>query len=413
MKKLYIKTLFYLFAIGYSLSTEAQYAWTQKTSFPGNGRTGASCFSIGHYGYVGCGSTASSSSSFTDWWRWDKNTNTWSQITSYPGAAQFGCSYFAIGNKGYAGLGIKGSTKATDLWSYDTTSNTWTQMATFPGVGRYSAFAFVIGTNAYICCGNPGAPPYRADCWKYNSVNNTWTQIADYPNTGIETNLVYSIGKYGYAGCGGNGSANTNTMYKYDTTSNTWTAIAYVPTNGSGLLCPSNFVLQDTAYSVSGGAYFSSDYINTNYTYNPNTNTWGTAARFPGIARYYSVGFSIGNFGYVTTGNDTLGNLLADLWQYGPVSTEGINEISAGVVSMDVFPNPSSGMVNFSYSNLSSGNAKLVITDALGRTVSTYNIGGKKGKLSADESQLSNGVYFYQLNSNGVVLTTGKLLIEK
>jgi N-acetylneuraminic acid mutarotase len=412
MEKIQFKTLVCIIALAYSYSIDAQYTWTQKTSFPGSAGTAAACFSIGHYGYVGCGSTGSSSSTFTDWWRWNKNTNTWDSIAAYPGAAQYGCTYFAIGSKGYVGLGINGSLKATDLWSYDTTTNAWTQMATFPGVGRYSAFAFVIGTNAYLCCGNPGAPPYRTDCWKYNSLSNTWTQIATYPASGVETNLVYSIGKYGYAGCGGNGSTGVNGMYQYDTTLNTWTAIASVPVPGNGLYCPTNFVLNDTAYSISGRNN-SGNYIPTVFNYNPSTNSWAVQANFPGTARYYGVGFSIGNFGYVVTGNDSLSTLLSDLWQYGPGETEGINTIKNDNINVNVYPNPTNGVVNITYANLSAENAQLVITDVLGRTLSQYNIIGKQGKLSIDESLLNSGVYFYRVNSNGVSLISGKLLIEK
>jgi N-acetylneuraminic acid mutarotase len=431
MKKLQLKTLVCIIALAFSFTAQAQYTWTQKANFPGAARTSAACFSIGHYGYVGCGSIELRSENYSDWWKWDQSSNRWSAIASYPGAAQLGCTYFAIGNKGYCGLGISVPGTATDFWSYDPVTDTWTAMAPFPGEGRYSAFAFVIGTNAYVICGNPGSPTYLTDCWKYNSLTNTWSAIADYPVYGLETNLVYSIGEYGYAGCGGTGSTNTDVMYKYDTGANTWTAIASVPVDTrSGLLCPANFVLADTAYSVSGGGEMYSDFINTTFSYNPYTNSWGYGETFPGIRRWYAVGFNIGKDGYVVTGNDSTGTPLADLWQYAPgchriceeavnsgerVNTilEGVNTVNADNVNLKVYPNPSNGTVNFSYGNLTSGTARLLITDVLGRTVSAYTLQGSQGNLRIDESQLSNGTYIYQVTSNGGILNTGKLLIQK
>jgi N-acetylneuraminic acid mutarotase len=169
MKKQTIKIISCLTFFTTSFYAQAQYVWTQMAGFPGAARSNASCFSIGHYGYVGCGQ---GSSFYSDWWRWDQNTNSWTQIASYPGAGQNGCTYFVIAGKAYVGLGTNGSVQ-TDLWSYDTATNSWSQMASFPGAARYGAYSFVIGSNAYMCGGNPGGPPYYTDCWKYNSVNNT------------------------------------------------------------------------------------------------------------------------------------------------------------------------------------------------------------------------------------------------
>jgi Secretion system C-terminal sorting domain/Galactose oxidase, central domain len=243
-------------------------------------------------------------------------------------------------------------------------------------------------------------------------LNNTWTQIANYPVSGIETNLVYSIGSYGYAGCGGDGSTNTNIMYKYDTTTNTWTSIASVPVAGGGLRAPSSFVLNDTAYSVSGQNN-SLQFIRSVFNYNSITNTWGALANFPDSASWLGVGFSIGNCGYVTTGTDSLGSYLSYLWQYGPNSKTGVSEIKNNICNVNIFPNPSNGIFNLSYSNLNAINPQLIITDVLGRTISDYTVPGKQGKLAIDESQLSSGIYFYRVNSNEGLLASGKFVIEK
>lgn len=49
-------------------------------------------------------------------------------------------------------------------------------------------------------------------------------------------------------------------------------------------------------------------------------NSWVQRADFPGTARLSATGFFIGSKGYVGTGEDSTGNLLADFWEYDPSS---------------------------------------------------------------------------------------------
>ncbi len=48
------------------------------------------------------------------------------------------------------------------------------------------------------------------------------------------------------------------------------------------------------------------------------TGTWSAKADVPGTARFSAVGFTIGNKGYITTGND--GVYRKDTWQYDPLT---------------------------------------------------------------------------------------------
>lgn len=70
-------------------------------------------------------------------------------------------------------------------------------------------------------------------------------------------------------------------------------------------------------------------------------NTWIQRANFPGVARVSAVGFSIGSKGYVGTGQDTAGNLLADFWEYNP-STNTWTQLA------DFAGSPRRGAVGFS-----------------------------------------------------------------
>ncbi len=386
-------------------TSNAQYGWTQKANFPGAARTGAACFSIGHYGYVGCGNN--SSASFNDWWRWNQDSNTWMQITSYPGAGLQGCISFSINGYGYVGLGIT-STTETDFWRYDTSNNSWTQMATFPGTPRYGTRSFVIGTNAYIVGGNSGGPPYLYDCWRYNSLTNTWTQMTSFPLSGYAPVLTFTIGSYGYAGCGGSGGFGTliNSMYQYDTTSNSWTAIASVPST-AGLGDPACFVMADTAYSVSGFTN-TDEYFHEVFSYNSSTNVWNTFSNFLGMPRKWGKGFSIGNKGYVSTGQDSTGAYHADLWQYAPINTSGIIDISNSN-SILTYPNPAKDEIYIQLNGNEKAEMLELYTITGQRVVSTQlSVGSNNKIMGIKTTGLDAGVYFLK-----VQMQDGSTMVKK
>lgn len=52
------------------------------------------------------------------------------------------------------------------------------------------------------------------------------------------------------------------------------------------------------------------------WKYDPSTNSWSQIADFGGTARYGAVGFAIDSFGYVGTGWD--GTYTKDFWSYNP-----------------------------------------------------------------------------------------------
>jgi N-acetylneuraminic acid mutarotase len=56
------------------------------------------------------------------------------------------------------------------------------------------------------------------------------------------------------------------------------------------------------------------------WRYDPSINAWSQKADLPGASREYGVGFSINNYGYVGTGDPASGDNLDDFWQYDPVS---------------------------------------------------------------------------------------------
>jgi N-acetylneuraminic acid mutarotase len=91
----------------------------------------------------------------------------------------------------------------------------------------------------------------------------------------------------------------------------------------------------------------------------------------------------------------------------------GVQSIEASSFDLKIYPNPSNGIFNLTYSNLSTENAQFIITDVLGRTISEFTLQGNQNKMNIDASQLASGIYFYRVNSKQGLLTSGKIVIER
>lgn len=80
-------------------------------------------------------------------------------------------------------------------------------------------------------------------------------------------------------------------------------------------------------------------------------------------------------------------------------------------VSMSLFPNPSNGVINFSFEAKESGRVAIDITDLSGRVVKEIyndNVSGMQ-TITANLNELSNGMYVARVTSNGV--STGQRIV--
>ena len=86
-----------------------------------------------------------------------------------------------------------------------------------------------------------------------------------------------------------------------------------------------SFVIGDYAY-VSTGYNSSGKRLNDLWQYDPQKDEWNQKANFPGVPRNSAIGLTIGNIGYLGTGYDGK-NILKDFWSYDP-STNNWNQKS-------------------------------------------------------------------------------------
>jgi len=320
LKKIF-QCLTYLLLFSFNL--QGQPAWTQKANFPGGPIAATVGFSIGHYGFIGCGTNLpiwNLAGATSDFWRWDAYTNTWTKIANYPGGSMEMGIGFTIEGKGFIGFGWNGA-GIKNLYSYDTVTNAWTQMATFPGLGRYATNDFVIGHKAYIIGGSVAGPPYLSDVWVYDAHQNSWKQLNNFPENNIEAVVAFSIGNHGYAGNGYNNPGCYTTMYEYDTASDTWIKIAPIPyaygVGGDNVDCS----IGSRGY-VFNGDNCATPGIQTGWMYDTVTKAWCafTDIGILAISRAFTSAFVINNHLYMGTGYDTTYHNLGDLWEYTPSS---------------------------------------------------------------------------------------------
>ncbi len=137
----------------------------------------------------------------------------------------------------------------------------WIQKADFGGVARHRTTGLAMGNKIYIGLGHyngAGTNILFNDWWEYDPSTNSWTQKADYLGGPCYHATGFSINDIGYVGTG------------------------RISSVGSTL-------------------------VTSFYKYDPSTNTWSTISSLPGVARRGAIGFSIGEEGYVGTGETNTG----------------------------------------------------------------------------------------------------------
>ena len=93
-------------------------------------------------------------------------------------------------------------------------------------------------------------------------------------------------------------------------------------------------------------------------------------------------------------------------------SFAGINEIHNNH-GINIYPDPNQGSFTLTYSHLSTSYSQFIIKDVLGRTVYTHNIFNIDGKETISVSDLSSGIYYWEMMSKQGIVGTGKIVLIK
>lgn len=223
--------------------------------------------------------------------------DSWSSIVSGV-TARYGAVCFEMNNKLYFGTGRTSTSVLKDFWEYDPVTGTWMQMSSLT-IARYDATAFVVN---YV--GMPlSMPPY------------------------VQTGEVAVVG-------GGRGfSDNVLSSYSmFDPYENLWNSVSLSGSLGSrygAVVIPHTQYIIDLsvpqvltwhkAYvglGINSTGTFLNDFYEITATYPTNSLVVTSRQNFPGTARAYAAGFSLGDSCYTGTGKDAEGLELNDIWKY-------------------------------------------------------------------------------------------------
>jgi N-acetylneuraminic acid mutarotase len=364
----------------------AQDGWIQRTNFGGVGRHRASGCATATHGYIGLGHVNGNNFniSYSDWWEYDQASDSWTQKADFV-IATYGVICFGTSTKAYAGGGVNLN---GEFYEYNPQTNLWTQIPDCPGTPGDQT-AFTVNDKGYVVFG--------ALLYEYNPSTTTWTTKATAPVTFGTWCTSFGIGSSGYVRSGVN-------FYEYKPAINQWLVRSPCPSlssNGSA-----SMTKDGKGYIVSGYSGSLANVVPEVWEFNPGNNAWTRLSDFPGNSRRFTVGFSIGNRAYMGTG--TNGINMNDFWELDQIIST--DEINANEISVNVFPNPATELVRFNVVGNNFSAKTISLYDLNGSLIDQQTFNGSNVEIVRGDK--AAGMYFYQIQSEGKTIKTGKLIFE-
>jgi hypothetical protein len=91
----------------------------------------------------------------------------------------------------------------------------------------------------------------------------------------------------------------------------------------------------------------------------------------------------------------------------------GQQELNAQDFVLSVYPNPASSTVYFNVDGNNTKDVKILLTDALGKTVKTIEVPETTGIIRMNVTDINPGIYFYTLQVNRKAISTRRLMITR
>jgi len=308
--------------------------WIKKAPFKGPVRAYAASFTIGDsVAYVGSGQGGADRNTqltrLADFWRFSAKANagygSWTQVASMP-RGRYYASAFSIGGIGYVGSGYDDSTSTNlkDFYAYDTQSGQWTKKADLPAVARQQAVGFAINGKGYIGTGLDDQKNPLADFYQYDPASGNWKVDAanDYPGDNKYGAVAFTHNNTAYIVTGNGGNAGlTNDFFAFDGT--TWTQLRKIISISSDTYDDSYTSItrsNGVAFTIGDWAYLTTGNNSNTWAYNFSTDLWEVRTPYQQTSRAGAVGFALGNYGYVGTG--AIGtDLTNNFSQFDPTAT--------------------------------------------------------------------------------------------
>lgn len=162
-------------------------SWASVATFPGLERTSSVGFAIGTKGYLGTGELMGALTGATnDFWEYDPSLDLWTQKTNVSDSIRQEATGFSLGAFGYIGCGKNPTINddTDDFYEYHPATDTWVEIEDFLGISRRYMVAFVISGKAYTAVGTNGTN--FNDLWEYNPTYPVAFNIPTPPDVALD-----------------------------------------------------------------------------------------------------------------------------------------------------------------------------------------------------------------------------------
>lgn len=190
-------------------------SWSEVASLPAEAeaRYYAVGFSIKDFGFIGTGTTGSSGSYLSDFWKYNPSSNSWTRANSVKDKRRQAVA-FVINDSAYVVTGSSTSETATRMYVYDFTNDQWNEKSQiknatdfsydddYTTIARYGAVAFVINNKAYITTGS------STTTWEYNPITDRWDEKTAFDAASRTTAVGFTVLGRGFVATGISSSAN-------------------------------------------------------------------------------------------------------------------------------------------------------------------------------------------------------------
>ena len=152
------------------------------------------------------------------------------------------------------------------------------------------------------------------------SAENAWEQKADFPGDGRSAVSSFGFSDYGFVGLGYDGEDFRRSFYAYNPLTDSWFQTESLGgAIGEGLErnVAAAFTIGNKGYIGTGQG--GDPFLNDFWEYNYLTNVWTVKSNVGGVDRRSGIGFSVEGKGYIGLGQDATG-LKKDLWQFDTIS---------------------------------------------------------------------------------------------
>lgn len=396
MKNLYLISLLCTILFGDTAFGSDQ--WIQLASFGGEARHRCTGFSIGTKGYIGGGHINSGVSVYhEDYWQYDPGSDSWTQIADFGGGKRYHSVAFTVGEFGYVGCGEDDANNYyNDFYRYVPLVNAWQSIADYPGNPRRGACSFVIDEFGYVGTGQSDFG-YEDDFYSYDPVNDSWFAVADFMGEARSAAVGFSNNGKGYVGTGHVIGNHTKDFYEYDPFTDSWVQKSDVGTTYRQ--DATGFVLNGKGYITTGNDVAGDLNYEDVWEYNFTTDQWIQIEDFCGAGRRYMVSFVIGNIAYTGTGTD--GTNLRDFWMFNPIlGTENLLAETAIIP----FPNPSVDQITFVLGDQATSFSLFSLEGKL-----VFNRQNVLGNLSLQKNDFGSGTFIYHIITAKARHQTGKI----